>query len=138
MQLICWSITGTKACRPQNVWCIQYPKLLSTKKNTKYEKMKIYKRIMGVWSALATDAIVLKRQASSIHSAKYLSYRTSFIKMLHQQWTQSKTEITFFAKITQFFNGKEKHFSSYVKRNDTLNIVPIIGTLFQQISDSRR
>ena len=38
MQLICWSITGTKAHRPQILWCIQYPKMLSTKKNTKYEK----------------------------------------------------------------------------------------------------
>ena len=50
--------------------------------------------------------------------------------MFHQQWTQLKTEITFFAKITQLFNGKEKHFSSYVKRNDcaTLNIASYINS----------
>ena len=105
MQLICWSITGTKAHKPQIVWCIQYPKMLSlsTKKITKYEKNENIQTYHGcVISTVATDARVLKRQAISIHSAKYLSYRTSFIKMLHQQWTQLKTEITLFAKITQF------------------------------------
>ena len=33
-----------------------------------------------VISTVATDARVLKRQAISIHNAKYLSYSTSFIK----------------------------------------------------------
>ena len=80
MQLICWSITGTKAHRPQIVWCIQYPKMRSTKKKNKYEKNKNIQTYHGcVISTVATDALVLKLQAISIHSAKYLSYRNSLI-----------------------------------------------------------
>ena len=60
-------------------------------------------------STVATDALVLKPQAISIHSAKYLSYRNSLIKKKVLSTVNTiKTEITFFAKITQLFKGKEK------------------------------
>ena len=49
-----------------------------------------------VISTVATDARVLKRKAISIHSAKYLSYRTSFIKDVPSTVNTIKTEITCF------------------------------------------
>ena len=75
-------------------------------------------------STVATDARVLKRQAISIHNAKYLSYRTSFIKDVPSTVNTIKNWNYLFLQKLHNLRVKKKHFSIYVKRNDcaTLSI----------------
>ena len=58
-----------------------------------------------VVSTVATDALVLKHQAISIHNADltFIVLDQFHIKLLHIRWTASEKEITFKKKLTQSF-----------------------------------
>ena len=60
-----------------------------------------------VVSTVATDALVLKHQAISIHNVDYtfIVLDQFHIKLLHIRWTASENEITFWKKMTQSFKG---------------------------------
>ena len=58
-------------------------------------------------STVATDALVLKHQAISIHNADktFIVLDQFYIKPQYIRWTASENEITFWKKMTQSFKG---------------------------------
>ena len=60
-----------------------------------------------ILSTLATDALVLKHQAISIHSADkiFIVLDHFHAKILHLQWTRLENKITFFQKKMPLFQG---------------------------------
>ena len=61
----------------------------------------------SVITTVATDALVLKHQAITIHNADltFIVLDRFHIKILHIRWTASENEITFWKKMTQSFKG---------------------------------
>ena len=98
---MCWLINVA------TTYHIGNPNMLSTQQSPSYLMYASHKLTLKHWethgcivSTVATDALVLKPQAISIHNADqtFIVLDQLHIKLLHIRWTASENEITFWKK----------------------------------------